>query len=106
MLVHPCEILRRLYSDLVTGIKHDIGVVSDRCYSCYLISKNTHESIRMPSSLPGDKARMLLSNLEGTVQQDEEKIWEFVEVLRQVKCDRLADQLERLVKGKVSVHVY
>ena len=96
------KILVECHDRLVTGLQAAIGTVSSSCFARSLISEDTYKFVLELNITNAEKTRRVLLNVKQTIQQQEEKFQEFVDILHEVSgCGHLAKELMMKKGGSV-----
>ena len=81
--------------DLVTGIKHAVNSVADKCLTKRLISEDTYDEVTQSEKENGQKARQLLRNISTGIQKDPSSLDIFIKLLNETDCKDVAENLQK-----------
>ena len=82
----------------MTGLQSVISPVASACYSKHLITENTYRHVLEANT---GKAERVLLNVKQSIEEEEGKFQDFVEVLRGVSgCYHLGDYLVNELEKK------
>jgi len=84
--------------DLVTGIKHSVNTIADKCLGKKLITEDTYNEVTQSEKENSQKARQLLKNVSVGIQEDSSCFDKFVQLLIEADCNGVAEKLQGELK--------
>ena len=104
MIAVECRVLVECHDTLVTGLEASFLSLSHKCFGKGLISEGTYKSILELNLTNSEKTARLLLNVKQTIEQKQEMLEKFVNVLDELgaSCEHL---VEALKKTKERLHL-